>query len=290
MAIAQNSIEDKLEMNETLNGSLDDVPVDVNRDDPLVSNLEPDSMEVETQSTRSSAVSGILENLPFLITGIVLLIIVLVVFQTLEMQRAASQAEYVERSSGLLALSQQIAVDASTAIAGNRGAFDGLREATQELTSIVESLEQGDPGTQLAPLPQSSRELLAPVLSLWSEVKPNVETTLSYQGAVLNTHDQVIIINKLAPLLLTRADELVDAVVEETKDVALINEIARLRGLSQRIAKDVNIYALGKADAPSAAGQIGRDITQFQTSLDELHSIGGPVTLARLEEVDVTFC
>lgn len=289
MAIARNSIEDKLEMNETLNGSLNDAPVDVGLDDPLISNLETESTEAESKAPKPSVLGEILENLPFLVTSMVLLIIVVVVLQTLETQRAASQAEYVERSSRLLALSQQIAVDATTAIAGSKQAFSELSEATQGFTSIVKSLDQGDPETRLVPLPQSSREPLAPVLSLWDGVKTNVAAIVGYRDVILNTHDQVSVINKLAPLLLTRTDELVDAVVVESKDVTLINETARLRGLSQRITKDVNIYALGQTGAAAAAGQIGRDIAQFQSLLDNLRSIGGPATLARLEEVDDTF-
>ena len=289
MAIARNSIEDKLEMNETLKGSLDESSVDVELDDPMVSDLDPELTEAGTKPPQPSVLSGVLENLPFLITSIIVLIVALVVFQTLQTQQTASQAEYVERSSGLLALSQQIAVDASMAIAGDEQAFAGLEQARQGFAAIVQSLDQGDAETLLAPLPQNKRELLSPVLSLWDGVNTNVDAMLSYREEILNTHGQVKVVNKLAPLLLTKTDELVDAVVAESKDLSLINETARLRGLSQRMAKDVNVYASGQADAAAAANQIGEDIAQFQSALDNLRSTGGSVTLARLEEVDQSF-
>lgn len=289
MAMAPNSIEDKLEMSESLNGSLDETAVDVDLDDSLISGLGAESGKVETKPARASVVGGVLENLPFLITSMIILIIALVVFQTLETQRAASQADYVERSSRLVALSQQIAVNASTALTGNKEALAALRDATGGFTTIVESLDHGDPETQLAPLSQNSRESLAPVTSLWNAVKTDVDVILGYEDVILKTHDQVKNVNELAPLLLARMDELVDAVIVESTDISLVNETARLRGLSQRMAKDVNIYALDEADAPAAAGQIGRDIKQFQSTLDKVRSVGGPTALARLEDVDTTF-
>lgn len=289
MAIARNTVKDTLEMDETLNGSLADAPGDTGLDDPLVSNLEADTAEVESRPPRPSTVSSILENLPFLITSLVILIVVLVVFQTWLTQRAASQAEYVERSSTLLALSQQIAVDANWAIGGRNEALTSLRDATQGFNSIVDSLDRGDSEAQLSSLPASSRAQLAPVQATWEGMRTDVETILGYDGVILNTHEQVRAVNNLAPALLSRADDLVDALVGESADVTLVNETARLRGLSQRMAKDINIYALGQTDAAAAVEQIGRDVAQFQSALDDLRRIGGPATMEKLAEVDAAF-
>ena len=241
MVIAPNSMDDKPEMNETLGSSVDDEPVDVNLDDPLLPDLDTEADEMQAKSGRTSVISGVLENLPFLIISIVLLIVALVVFQTLATQRASGQAGYVERSSKLLALSQQIAVDARSAIDGKGEAFVGLDRAAQEFTSIVESLDQGDSDARLPPLPENRRESLTPVLSSWSSIEAGIGTILGYRAAVMRTREQVQVINQLAPLLLTRADELVDGVMVESDDVNLVNETTRLRGLSQRLAKDVNV-------------------------------------------------
>lgn len=289
MAIARDSIDDKLDNNETPNESLDEGAVDVDLEDPLISTLDTDSSDIDTKPPKPSVFSAILGNLPFLITGMVLLIIVLVVFQTLETQRAASQAEYVERSSRLLALSQQISVDGSIATKGDDKAFEGLQGARQQFAAIAESLDEGDPSAQMAPLPETNRAALLPVLSVWSGVQTDVDTILGHRDVLLSTHEQVKIINELAPLLLAKTDEMVNAVLNESKDVRLVNESARLRTLSQRIAKDINIYALGEDGAAAAAGQIGGDLAQFRTTIDDLRAVAGPITLTRLEEVDSTF-
>ena len=232
---------------------------------------------------------GILENVPFLITGVVLSIIALVIFLTFETRRATTQAEHVESSSRLLALSQQVAIEANSATRGDENAFASLQQSRQEFSAIMSSLDQGDSNRNMAPLPEASRASLAPVLFLWSDVEKSVDTIVGFRGALATTRDQVQVVNDLAPLLLTRSDRVVDAVIVEYGDAHLVNDAARQRGLSQRIVKDVNIYAKGEIDAAAAAGQIGRDLAEFQTTIAQLRRSGGPVALARLEDADATF-
>ena len=292
MATARDATNGKLDineaLNETLNGTLRDMPAAAAAEDPLASNIEEDTFSPDTSASEPQG-GGILENVPFLITGVILSIIALVVFLTFETRRATTQAEYVESSSRLLALSQQVAIDASSATRGDENAFASLQEVRQEFSAIVSSLDQGDPNKNMAPLPEASRTSLAPVLSLWSDVEKSLDTIEGFRGALATTRDQVQVVNDLAPLLLTRSDRVVDAVIVENGDVHLVNDAARQRGLSQRIVKDVNIYAKGEIDAAAAAGQIGRDLAEFQTTIAQLHRLGGPVALARLEDADATF-
>jgi twitching motility protein PilJ len=126
-------------------------------------------------------------------------------------------------------------------------------------------------------------------MSHWRDVETNVDTILGFRDSLSNTRDQVKLVNELAPLLLARSDEVVDAVIVESGDASVVNEAARQRGLSQRIVKDVNIYAKGEVDAAAAAGQIGRDLAEFQTAISQLRRTGGAITQARLEDADKTF-
>lgn len=292
MATARDAINGKLDMNETLNetlnGTLMDTPVAAATEDPLASNSEADLFSPDALASEPPG-GGILENVPFLIVGVILSIIALVIFLTFETRRATSQAEYVESSSRLLALSQQVAIDANSATKGNEEAFASLQEARQAFSAIIISLDQGDPNRNMTPLPEANRASLAPVLSLWGDVVTSVDTIVRFRGALATTRDQVQVVNESAPLLLTMSDRVVDAVLTELGDANLVNDAARQRGLSQRIVKDVNIYAKGEIDAAAAAGQIGRDLAEFQTSIAQLRRLGGPVVLARLEDADATF-
>ena len=207
MATARDAINGKLDMNdalnETLNGTLRDMPA-ADAEDPLASNSEEDTLNPDTSASEPQG-GGILENVPFLITGVILSIIALVVFLTFETRRATTQAEYIEISSRLLALSQQVAIDANSATRGDENAFASLQEARQEFSAIVSSLDQGDPNKNMAPLPEASRTSLAPVLSLWSDVEKSLDTIEGFRSALATTRDQVQVVNDLAPLLLTRS-------------------------------------------------------------------------------------
>jgi twitching motility protein PilJ len=283
MATAENMIPDRSSLNETLSGNVRNLSAPISEED-LSARAE---YYEEEEPAKGGGGGGILESVPFLLTGLILSIVALVVLLAFETQRAASQAEYVERSSQLLALAQQVSIDARDATGGEDSAFASLQEARQSFGTIIGSLANG--GQDMAALPAAQSHLLAPVAESWSAIEPNVDTILGFRNALSNTRDQVKVVNELAPLLLARSDEAVDAIISESGDVQVVNEAARQRGLSQRIVKDVNIYAKGEIDAAAAAGQIGRDLAEFQTVFAQLRRIGGPITQARLEGTDKTF-
>ena len=288
MATAQDDINGKLDINAALNGTLRDMSTALAPEELLAPNIEEDMFSLE-ESASEIRDGGILENVPFLIAGAILSIIVLVIFQTFETRRASSQSEFIESSSKLLALSQQVAIDADSATKGNNEAFTSLHQSGQRFAGIVHSLSNGDPSRKTASLSEANRALLTPVLSLWGEIETSINTISASRGTLANTREQVGVVNELAPLLLARSDRVVDAVIIESGDARLVNEAARQRGLSQRIVKDINIYAKGEIDAAAAAGQIGRDLAEFQTSIAQLRRVGGPVAQARLEDVEATF-
>lgn len=230
---------------------------------------------------------GILDKVPFLFAGVIACVATLLVLMTLEARRSAAQAEYLERSSGLLPLAWQVAVEADKATRGSEDAFASLDQAGRSFSTITGSLREGGGGAE--PLPEHQRQLLGPIVDAWPEVAGNIELIIGYREALSNTRDQVRQVNELAPLLLARSDELVDAVIAESEDPAVLNGAARQRELSQRIAKDVNLYAGGGVDASAAAARIGRDLSVFQSTLSDLDRSGGPRTAARLESVDEVF-
>lgn len=284
MATAQSVIPDRSSLNETLSGNVINNSAPLPEDDLLA---EAEAYDYEDPAQEAG--SGILESLPFLIFGVIVSIAVLVVLLTLEARRASGQAEYVERASRLQALSQDVAINASHATSGDDRAFEALQQAKQAFTSITGSLEHGDEQRNLKALPGVQKSLLAPVAASWAKIQINVDTIFKFRESLSNTREQVGVVNELAPLLLVRWDELVDAVISESGDVYAVNEAARQRGLSQRIVKDVNIYAKGEVDAAAAAAQIGRDLAEFQTAYARLRRTGGPVIQARLENADKVF-
>jgi len=227
-------------------------------------------------------------NLPLIIIGIVVCIVGLAVTQTLEVRRSQAQSGYIETSSRLLMLSQRIAKDAREAALGSSEAFASLRQSQQDFSGIMNSLDKGNPKTNMDPTPDSMRKEFTDVKKLWDTTSANVQTIVGQEKLLLTTRNHVRRVNELAPLLLAQSDEVVETIIKDRGKPELINIAGRQRSLSQRMAKDVNIFSQGGAGAAVAATQFGKDINLFTATLDELRDKGGPGVAGKLDAVRET--
>jgi len=255
---------------------------------------DPLDMVIDTDSgggARSAAHIGDRSSvgLPLIITVVIVSIIGLVVFQTLETRRASGQAEYVERASSLLQLSQSIAKDARQAALGQSGAFDSLRESRQEFSTVMSTLDQGDPSMNMPATPAIYRESFQQVQTIWQRTQRNVDAILNQEPLLLTANESVERINQLAPALLARADEVVEAVIRENGDPELVNLAGRTRTLSQRITSNINVFSKGGSGASMAATQFGKDTNTFEQSMEQLRAATGPAVHAKLDALEQTF-
>lgn len=236
-----------------------------------------------------SAIGRFFTNIPLIIFMIVGGIIGLVITQTLEVQRSQDQAQYVETSSRLLMLSQRLAKDAREAALGNAEAFPLLRDSQKEFATIVGALDKGNPGMNMDAAPTGVRPELNKVKELWDTTNTNVETIVGQEKLLLATKNHVRRVNELAPLLLAQADEVVETIIKEGGAPELINVAGRQRSLSQRIAKDVNIFSQGGTGAAVAATQFGKDLNLFAATTDQLAQATTPAVQAKIEPMRETF-
>ena len=100
---------------------------------------------------------------------------------------------------------------------------------------------------------------------------------------------QVNAVNNLSPLLLAQSDQVVEAIAQSGGDAALLNIAGLQRTLSQRITKDVNVFALGGTGAAVAATQFGRDVRQFEQASRALRGRVEAPVIAMLDQADETF-
>jgi len=282
MATAQDSL------NDSLNRS------DGSSQRPAMRSGGPLDMEIDAEersradtSGRAPRRSGV--GLPLIITIVIVSIIGLVVFQTLETRRATGQSEYVERASSLLMLSQSIAKDARQAALGESGAFESLRESRQQFSKVMTTLDEGDPSMNMPATPQTNRESFQNVQTLWVRTRDNLEAILSQEPLLLTANESVERINQLAPVLLARADEVVEAVIRESGDPQLVNLAGRQRTLSQRITSNINVFSKGGNDASMAATQFGKDTNTFAETLEQLRAATGPAVHAKLDALEQAF-
>ena len=224
-------------------------------------------IELQTKQPRiviNKDIVKFLTGLPFLLLGLVLSLLALYFLVTRDTAQAERDTKYIEQSSQLLMLSQRLAKDAREAVYGQEGAFPTLKESRDQFETIINNLTKGNPKLDIPPSPPEVQGALTSVNVKWKAVRQNVDQILSQEKAMISLRDHVVGINQASPLLLALSDEVVEAGAAAGMKPELLYLASRQGMLSQRIAKDVNLFAQGGAEAAVAAAQFGKDTKLFK--------------------------
>ena len=237
---------------------------------------------------------GIFSGLPFLLGGLGLSFIALVWMLVITTQRAERESIYIEQSSQLLMLSQRLAKDAREAVLGQPVAFKTLKESRDTFDRIVNALRSGDPAQNIPPSPPETVSDLNEVITMWTPkptegLRAEVDQILSQEKALFAMHDHVVAINQMSPLLLSVSDEIVEMGAEAGMKQDYLYLAGRQGMLSQRIAKDVNLYAQGGAESAVAAAQFGRDAKLFKETESKLRTGVPNAIKPKLDEAGTIF-
>jgi twitching motility protein PilJ len=236
----------------------------------------------------------VLTGLPFLLGGMAIAIIALVWLLVINVQRSEKEAKYIEQSSQLLELSQRIAKDAREAVMGQQIAFKDLKAARDRFELIVNNLRGGNNDLGLPPSPPEVGSQLDGVVKLWSP-KPNegvrayIDQILTQEKALFNMHDHALGVNQMSPLLLAVADEIVELGGKAGMRQEHLYLASRQGMLSQRIAKDVNLFAQGGNEAAVAAAQFGKDAKLYKESEAQLLRAAPAAVRPKIEESAAIF-
>ena len=249
---------------------------------------------IDVQSSRSQGLGGkdiirVLGSLPILLTVMVLLLLAVVWMFASGAEQANKESKYIEQSSQLLMLSQRVAKDAREAVYGQEGAFPTLKESRNAFEGIINNLTKGNDKLGIPASPKDVAPALKAVTDKWKLMRENVDQILGQEEAMLTLRDHVVGINQAAPLLLALSDE----VVEMGASAGVKGDILYLAGrqgmLSQRIAKDVNLFAQGGAEAAVAAAQFGKDAKLFRDTNIKLRNIVPASVRGKLDEAGSIF-
>ena len=249
-------------------------------------------IELQTRQPRFNIDSQLLKRLtglPFLLLGLVLALLALYVLVTRDVAQAERDTRFIEQSSQLLMLSQRLAKDAREAVYGQEGAFPTLRESRDQFDGIVTGLTKGNPKLNVEASPEEVKKPLDEVNKKWQATRQNVDQILSQEKSMISLRDHVVGINQAAPLLLALSDEVVEAGAAAGVKSDLLYLASRQGMLSQRIAKDVNLFAQGGAEAAVAAAQFGKDSKLFKETSIRLRDKVPPAVRGKLDEASEVF-
>ena len=238
---------------------------------------------------------GFVTGLPFLLGGMVVSFIAVAWIFGVNAQLADRDAKYVEQSSRLLMLSQRLAKDAREAVRGEPGAFTDLKTSRDQFEHIITSLRRGDTtmGVEVSPDEIQQNEL-EKVIRMWAPkkgegIRGDVDQILSQRKPMLAMSEHVLKINQLAPLLLAISDEVVERGAEAGMRTDHLYVASRQGMLSQRIAKDVNLFAKGGNEAAVAAAQFGKDSKLFKDTQLRLTKVAPRAVRPKLKEAGEVF-
>jgi twitching motility protein PilJ len=242
----------------------------------------------------AAGIRNLFIGLPFIVVGLTLSIIAVVWLLVISGQRVEREATYIEQSSQLLMLSQRLAKDAREAVVGQSVAFKSLKDSRDRFENIVNGLKDGSPVLSMPPVPGEVRPSLNEIITVWAP-RPNeglraqVDQILSQEKPLAELRDHVLAINQMSPLLLSVTDESVEIGGETGMKQDQLYIASRQGMLSQRIAKDVNLFAQGGNEAAVAAAQFGKDAKLFKESEARLRAVAPPAVRAKLDESAAIF-
>ena len=249
-------------------------------------------IELQTSKPRFAFNKDMLQfltGMPFLLLGLVLSLLALYFLVTRDVAQAERDTKYIEQSSQLLMLSQRLAKDAREAVYGQEGAFPTLKQSREEFDNIINNLTKGNPKLGIEPSPPEVQKPLSDVAAKWKTIRNNVDQILSQEKSMVALRDRVVGINQAAPLLLALSDEVVESGTAAGMKPDLLYLAARQGMLSQRIAKDVNLFAQGGAEAAVAAAQFGKDSKLFKETNQRLQERMPAAVRPKLEEATEVF-
>jgi len=249
-----------------------------------------DVPESRPRAPRGGSASG----LPFLLAGMVLSMIVMVWLLFVNTQRSDRESRYIEQSSQLLMLSQRIAKDAREAVLRHDFGFQKLKESRDHFDTILRVLKNGDPALNLPASPVEVDQPLDTVIRVWAP-RPNegaraqIDQILLQERALHASHEHVLAINQMSPALLAVLDQIVDLGAQAGMRQEHLFLAGRLAVLSQRIAKDVNLFAQGGDEAAIAAAQFGKDTRFYKETEARLRAVAPAVLRSRLDQSSKIF-
>jgi twitching motility protein PilJ len=242
----------------------------------------------------AGALPALFTGLPFLLGGMAIAIIALVWMLVINAQRSELESKYIEQSSQLLMLSQRLAKDAREAVLGQQVAFKTLKDSRERFEQIVTTLRDGNNSLGLPPSPSEAVPSLQGVIKIWSPkpsegVRAQVDQILGQEKALFAMHDHVLAINQISPLLLAVTDEIVESGAKLGMKQEQLYVASRQGMLSQRIAKDVNLFAQGGNEAAVAAAQFGKDAKLFRQTEAQLRKVAPGALKGKLDESAAIF-
>ncbi|MDJ0777841.1 MAG: methyl-accepting chemotaxis protein [Gammaproteobacteria bacterium] len=218
-------------------------------------------------SAGAKAGSGI--NKKAVLVGICMLLAVLlmVVMFSLESSLARKNKLYTTIASEQQVISQQIAVNALEAAAGQARAFDALAANQGRFLANLEKYNNGDGAQNLPPLPQQFSLEYSNLKSTWNDYDKQIATVVAAKPSIETVSGYVTQINESLPELVALSDRVVSELVKASAPRANIALAARTVILIRSIENSLNQILTDGEVVMAAADRFKTDADQIEKQL-----------------------
>ena len=260
-----------LKFNKDDDDALDQISEDIiDLAEDNLGDLEP-MADVQTKPIRTGGFNfrDSLLSVKMLATALVLVLLAVLSLYYITTTGAERDSRYIEHASKLLMLSQRLAKDAQSAVRGDENAFKTLKESRNTFETILLGLRDGDAVMGVPASPGQVQQPLDALGKIWvssrkTGVRTQVDQIIQQEQPLFALRDHVLAINQLSPLLLGMTDEVIELGSASGMGQKSLYLASRQGMLSQRITKDVNLFAQGGSEAAVSAAQFGKDAKLFK--------------------------
>lgn len=217
-----------------------------------------------------------------ILMGLFLGTLVLVVVNLLFVNIYSAQDQiYIQETSDLRVLSQELAKHAAEVTSGSDASFAGLHQARDAFDTSWKLINLGqasyvDSGIgHLSALPARSAEIDATqpqIAGLWNSVNANAALVLSSQHRIQALNQIASAATAEIPRVQLVYEELVNTLLDNNEPLATISVAQRQTWLAERIALNLNLILSGNSDTARSLDQLQRDISLFVVNHEALTS------------------
>ena len=208
-------------------------------------------------------------NKKSVIVGVLLVVSVsaMVALFSFENLQASKNKAYTRIAAEQQIISQQIAINALEASAGQDRAFDRLAENQNRYLATLDKYNNGDATQSLPPLPADFSVEFSNLKALWSDYDKDITTVVAAKNSIATVSDYVTQINESLPELMSISDRIVTELVKvgaPRKNIALASrQVILLRSIEHSLSQiltDGNVVM-------TAADRFAADSDQVETQL-----------------------
>jgi len=180
------------------------------------------------------------------------------------------QQQWIEHTTNVQVLSQQISKSAAEAVQGTVVAFFELNDARGDIAQAVSSLKEGDPIKSLPSLPSSMNEPLEKLYSNWQQMNKNAQTITEREQLLLDLAKASASFMDVLPKIQSLTDEAVRALTQGNAPSQQIFAAGRQLVLSDRLLRHLDEIQQGGSGIAGAAESFRKEVNSFDQMLNAL--------------------